>query len=96
MGLIAFHHIDTDMLMTYEHFSPLLVSSFIVTLIIPIYVLLKVHKWSINNWSMHPIAQCLTVYCNNNTTWLSVASDINIEYRRYKQSHENLIHDHTY
>ncbi|XP_024941675.1 E3 ubiquitin-protein ligase TM129 [Cephus cinctus] len=48
----------------------------------PAYTLHKVLSWSANNWSTHPIAQSLAVYCNNNTTWMAVASDINIEYRR--------------
>lgn len=39
-----------------------------------------------NNWNKHPIAQNLAVYSNsnnnNNIAWTTVASDINIEYRR--------------
>lgn len=48
----------------------------------PLFSLYKIFKWSANSWSTHPIAESLAVYCNNNTTWLAVAADINIEFRR--------------
>jgi hypothetical protein len=54
----------------------------VCTLVGPLFSLYKVLQWSSNNWSTYPIAQSLAVYCNNNTTWQSVASDVNIEFRR--------------
>lgn len=49
----------------------------------PLYVLYKIFEWSKYDWSTHPIAQNLATYSNNNTSWRNVASDINIEYRRF-------------
>ena len=48
----------------------------------PIFTAFKIFRWSQNNWKSHPIAKALAVYCNNNSTWLNVASDVNIEFRR--------------
>ncbi|OXU32031.1 hypothetical protein TSAR_004329 [Trichomalopsis sarcophagae] len=52
------------------------------SLVGPLFALYKVLQWSSDGWETHPIARSLAVYCNNNTTWLSAASDINIEFRR--------------
>lgn len=54
----------------------------ICALIGPLFTICKVLQWSASNWSNHPIAKALSVYCNNNSTWLSIASDVNIEFRR--------------
>lgn len=55
------------------------------SILMPLYTLYKILIWSINNWSKHPIAQNLAIYCNNNNnrmSWTTVASDINVEYQR--------------
>ncbi|XP_069672804.1 E3 ubiquitin-protein ligase TM129 [Periplaneta americana] len=39
-------------------------------------------KWSRDNWNSHPVAKALSCFCNPNSGWSSVASDINIEFRR--------------
>lgn len=48
-----------------------------------LYTFNKICEWYIHSWATHPIAQNLSVYCNNNTTWMDVAADINKEYRRF-------------
>lgn len=56
------------------------------SILMPLYTLYKILIWSINNWSKHPIAQNLAIYCNSNNnnrmSWTTVASDINVEYQR--------------
>lgn len=83
LGLILFGNMEAAQIFLGKEnpFWPTLAAC---SLIGPIYALFKVIVWSKNNWSSHPIAECLAVYCNNNTSWMSVASDINIEYRRYQ------------
>ncbi|XP_017889747.1 E3 ubiquitin-protein ligase TM129 [Ceratina calcarata] len=80
-GLILFEHINISNYFTL--WSIFMVS----TVLIPIYTLYKIWDWSKDNWSEHPIAKNLVIYCNsgnNNTTaqWSTVASDINSEYER--------------
>ncbi|KAB0794453.1 hypothetical protein PPYR_11293 [Photinus pyralis] len=50
--------------------------------IFPLLALYQIKTWSDDNWKNHPIAVNLSRFCNNNGTWLSVASDINVEFRR--------------
>ncbi|KAK5644774.1 hypothetical protein RI129_006074 [Pyrocoelia pectoralis] len=50
--------------------------------IFPLLALYQIKTWSDDNWKNHPIAVNLSKFCNNNGTWLSVASDINVEFRR--------------
>ena len=70
-----------DILLSQEQSWWMLLIAF--GLIGPILAIIKVLQWSYNNWATHPIAESLAAYCNNNSSWLSVASDINVEYRRF-------------
>lgn len=80
-GLIYFGHMDAAKLLTGENFLGLL---FLVYVIVgPLYLLHEMFEWFLHNWSLHPIARNLAVYCNSSdASWKSVASDINTEYRR--------------
>ena len=79
LGLILFGHVNVGQEHTWLMFI-------ICTVLLPLYTLYKILIWSMNNWNKHPIAQNLAVYSNgnnnNNVAWTTVASDINIEYRR--------------
>ncbi|XP_015431931.1 PREDICTED: E3 ubiquitin-protein ligase TM129 [Dufourea novaeangliae] len=84
VGLILFGHVETIILLLGCH--NLWLIFFTCTILLPLYTLYKILVWSMNNWIKHPIVQNLTIYCNsnnndNNMTWTTVASDINIEYR---------------
>lgn len=83
-GLIYFGHMDAAKLLTGENFLGLL---FLVYVIVgPLYLLHEMFEWFLHNWSLHPIARNLAVYCNSSdASWKSVASDINTEYRRFIQ-----------
>lgn len=81
LGLIFFGHMSAAKLFFADGISFGLLITFCAT-IGPLYALNKIFEWSIHNWTTHPIAQNLAVYSNNNTSWISVAADINIEYRR--------------
>lgn len=83
MGLIFFDHIDVTKLFLDEKIS-LYLLIVLYAIVGPIYILITIFEWFIHsNWSIHPIAQNLAAYSNNNTSWMTVASDINIEYRRF-------------
>jgi len=82
--LVFFGHIDIAKLLFTEGNSIALLIIIYVA-IGPLYVLNKIFEWFIHNWSSNPIAENLSAYCNNNTSWLSVASDINTEYGRFIQ-----------
>jgi len=58
------------------------VTFFVVTICVPTVAVWKILVWSGNNWANHPIAKQLSVFANPNTSWTSVAADINDEYRR--------------
>ena len=79
--MVLFNHVNVAQILLGDE-NPLWLTLTICAMIGPSYTLYKVMIWSSNNWAKHPIAQSLAVYCNNNTTWIAVASDINIEYRR--------------
>ncbi|XP_066586221.1 E3 ubiquitin-protein ligase TM129 isoform X2 [Prorops nasuta] len=81
LGLVLFDHVDTARLLL-GHQNPFWLMLILCAMIGPLYTLYMILEWSQNNWALHPIAKNLAVYCNNNTSWISVASDINIEYRR--------------
>ena len=81
LGLVFFGNVESARIFLGQD-NPLWPTLAVCSLIGPIYTLYKVVCWSRNNWATHPIAESLAVYCNNNTRWMSVASDINIEYRR--------------
>jgi len=84
LGLIFFGHVDaTKLFLVGGNFFGLLIA-FCFT-IGPLYILNKVFEWFSHDWATHPIAQNLSVYSNNNMSWTSVASDINVEYRRFIQ-----------
>ncbi|KAL6423661.1 hypothetical protein ACFW04_010286 [Cataglyphis niger] len=81
LGLIFFGHVEAARLfLAGENFLGLLIV--LCFTIGPLYILNKVFEWSAHDWATHPIAQNLSVYSNNNMSWMSVASDINVEYRR--------------
>lgn len=84
MGLVFTGQYDAaKVLLGNDHSWWLLLTA--CSLIGPLYALAKTLKWSSDNWASHPIAKGLAVYCNNNTSWVAVASDINIEFRRYSK-----------
>ncbi|GJQ87815.1 hypothetical protein Trydic_g18666 [Trypoxylus dichotomus] len=51
-------------------------------LTLPILALYQIYDWYRNNYTGHPIARNIHKFCNNNSDWSSVASDINVEHRR--------------
>lgn len=79
--MILFGHVDAGNIQLFYQ-SPLWLIFIIVTIAAPVYILYTIFKWSEKNWKMHPIVQNLSIYCDDNTNWTSVASEINIEYRR--------------
>ncbi|XP_031836808.1 E3 ubiquitin-protein ligase TM129 isoform X2 [Nomia melanderi] len=88
-GLILFGHISVTKILLGHHNLWLMI--IVCTIFLPLYTLSKILIWSINNWSKHPIVQNLKVYCNSNNNtdniiWSTVASDINIEYRRINKT----------
>ncbi|XP_046743391.1 E3 ubiquitin-protein ligase TM129 isoform X2 [Diprion similis] len=83
LGLAVFGHIDLAQVLLGN------VNLFWFTIttsatLVPLYVLFLIVSWALlgSNWSTHPIAKALSVYSNDNNTWITVASNINIEYRR--------------
>lgn len=82
LGLIFFGHMDTAKLIDRNSLELFVI--FCIA-IVPLYTLHKICEWSVENWDKHPIAQNLVAYSNNNTSWMSIASDINTEYRRFIQ-----------
>ncbi|XP_076659723.1 E3 ubiquitin-protein ligase TM129 [Halictus rubicundus] len=85
-GLILFEHIN--IIKVLQGYHNLWLIFIICTIHLPLHTLYKILMWSMNNWSKHPIVQNLVIYCNNNnidnnnTSWSTIASDINTEYRR--------------
>ncbi|XP_011497085.1 PREDICTED: E3 ubiquitin-protein ligase TM129 [Ceratosolen solmsi marchali] len=80
LGLILTGNIDADQVLV-DNGNPWWLILIVCTLLGPLFLLYKILQWSSNNWSTYPIAKSLAVYCNN-TTWQSVATDINIEFSR--------------
>ncbi|XP_017789571.1 PREDICTED: E3 ubiquitin-protein ligase TM129 [Habropoda laboriosa] len=85
-GLILFGHLDAiEVLLGHANLWIIFITC---TVLLPSYTSYKILTWSMNNWNKHPIAQNIAVYCNstnnnsNRISWTTVASDINIEYRR--------------
>ncbi|KAG7190384.1 hypothetical protein KM043_006492 [Ampulex compressa] len=76
------YHIKRSIVTLFVH--SILPFGYIVGLAVfgPLYTLYKILRWSMNNFNDHPIAKNLMLYCNNHSIWLSVASNINMEYRR--------------
>ncbi|KAI4491749.1 hypothetical protein M0804_003141 [Polistes exclamans] len=81
LGLILFDHIDANKIQLFYQ-SPLWLTVVIVTIAGPAYVLYRIFKWSKNDWKMHPIVQNLLIYTDNNANWKTVASEIDVEYKR--------------
>lgn len=52
-------------------------------LVLPLLALYEIYNWSRNDWKYHPISLNVNKFCNSNSDWRSVASDISAEYRRY-------------
>ncbi|EZA52281.1 hypothetical protein X777_08951 [Ooceraea biroi] len=81
VGLIYLDHIDVaKLLFTGE--SPIRLLIVIYITIGPLCMLNEIGEWFIHDWALHPIAQNLSAYSNSNTSWITVACDINTEYRR--------------
>ncbi|XP_043269386.1 E3 ubiquitin-protein ligase TM129 [Venturia canescens] len=81
LGLVFLGHVDAaQMFLGKEH--SLIFTLSICALIGPMYTLQKVLEWSADNWASHPIGKRLSAYCDGDSSWMSVASDINREYRR--------------
>ncbi|XP_060529090.1 E3 ubiquitin-protein ligase TM129 [Cylas formicarius] len=55
------------------------------SIILPLMALLQIQFWRENNFEKHPIVMNLKKFCNNNTHWETVASEINNEYRRLEK-----------
>jgi len=51
-------------------------------LMIPLAAMYLVWGWWQDYWKCHPVAKTLACFCNHNADWMSVASDINMEFRR--------------
>ncbi|KAI4486165.1 hypothetical protein M0802_012484, partial [Mischocyttarus mexicanus] len=81
LGFTLFDHIDANKVQLFYQ-SPLWLSIVIITITGPAYALYTIFKWSKNDWKMHPIVQNLLIYTDNNANWKTVASEIDIEYRR--------------
>ena len=54
----------------------------LVSVVLPVTTGVLSFYWSRQKWKNHPIAQTLSHYADANSSWHSVASRINIEYRR--------------
>ncbi|XP_018324396.1 E3 ubiquitin-protein ligase TM129 [Agrilus planipennis] len=50
-------------------------------IILPLLAAYQIIYWSRDNWRYHPIAKNISHFCNNNSDWISVASNINSEFR---------------
>jgi hypothetical protein len=48
----------------------------------PLVAAYLVWDWWRDHWKSHPVARTLALYSNSNAGWISIASDINIEFRR--------------
>uniref|UniRef100_A0A1B6LAU6 Uncharacterized protein n=1 Tax=Graphocephala atropunctata TaxID=36148 RepID=A0A1B6LAU6_9HEMI len=53
-----------------------------LSLMLPITTSIIIYQWKKDNWENHPIAKRLTLFCDDNSSWRTLASDINIEFRR--------------
>jgi hypothetical protein len=53
-----------------------------LSIIGPLIVFLYIKRWSRNQWQEHPIAQTLALYSTPQQSWIAVATDINVEFRR--------------
>ncbi|XP_049808777.1 E3 ubiquitin-protein ligase TM129 isoform X1 [Schistocerca nitens] len=54
----------------------------IASVLLPIATACVIWTWWKDNWKRHPICQTLRLFATENTAWESVASDINLEFRR--------------
>ncbi|KAK0094837.1 hypothetical protein PV326_009852 [Microctonus aethiopoides] len=81
VGLAMRGHIDAVQIL-FGSENPIWLTLCICTLIGPMYTLYKILTWSKNNWSKHPIAKNLSIYCagDENRTWTDIASNINREF----------------
>ncbi|XP_044593761.1 E3 ubiquitin-protein ligase TM129 [Cotesia glomerata] len=81
IGLTLLGYIDTvQLLIGTEHSLWLTLS--LCALVGPLYTLARIINWSRNDWSQHPIAKKLAIYCDNdNKSWIDVASNVNIEFQ---------------
>lgn len=74
-------HVDSaQVFLGIEH--PLWLTLFLCALVGPIYALNLIVSWSKNQFSKHPIARALGIYCNARGTWLDIAAGVNMEYKR--------------
>lgn len=57
-----------------------------ISVLLPFIVSITVCYWSRNNFENHPVAKKLKVFCNDSqTSWRSLASSINVEFRRVEK-----------
>lgn len=82
IGLVLYGYLDVGKLI-YTGDDPLKLAAVVFAAVGALYTLNKICEWYIHNWATHPIAQNLSVYSNNNRTWMDVAADINREYQRF-------------
>lgn len=52
------------------------------SVVAPLVAAYLVWDWWRDHWKSHPVARTLAMFYNPNAGWISVASDINIEFRR--------------
>lgn len=55
----------------------------VMCIILPVAALLLVYYWSTNRWSNHPVAKALGKFAPQGSNWHAVASNINVEFRRF-------------
>ena len=55
----------------------------VMSLILPAAALVLILHWSRNKWSNHPIARSLQVFVPQGSSWHSVVSSMNVEFRRF-------------
>ena len=55
---------------------------FYTCIVLPIFISALVYYWSLDKWKNHPISRTLHHHAPQGSNWHSVASSINIEFRR--------------
>ncbi|XP_063988396.1 E3 ubiquitin-protein ligase TM129 [Diachasmimorpha longicaudata] len=79
-GLRLLGHLDAAQVLLGTEY-PLWLTLFICSIVGPFYAIILVVHWSRNQFSKHPIAKALGIYCNGRETWLDIAADVNREYK---------------
>ena len=79
VGLWLFVDVDLIQLTTSSLYWQLFI---IASLLLPCYAAIVAFYWSRGKWSNHPIAKLLQAHAPDGSTWQSVVSAVNIEFRR--------------